>query len=216
MTVKSITPITDHADVAISRLPQQYKDASAKYPAFWQAEPASGWEGLLQSFISPAQGFETIANQMLNERSLTTSEGVNLDRIGQIVGQDRQGLDDASYLGTIGAQIAENNSDGTANELLAIAEALLADDFISVEIKEMFPAKAVIDIGVTDPLLVPNNNSAVVSAMEGAKLAGVDIDVEIYVADNFFAFDSDTSSGSAGFATTDNPEDGGNYTTIIN
>ncbi len=215
MTVKAITPITDHADVAISRLPQQYKDASAKYPAFWQAEPASGWEGLLQSLISPAQGFETIANEMLNERSLTTSVGVNLDRIGQIVGQDRQGLDDAAYLGTISAQIAENNSDGTANELLAITEALLADDFISVEIKELFPAKAVIDIAVTDPLVTPNNNSAVVSALAGAKLAGVDIDVEIYVADNYFAFDSDTAIGSNGFSTTLN-DTGGNYTNIIN
>lgn len=215
MTVKSILPILDHADVAVSRLPQQYKDPSKKYPAFWQPELASGWEGLIQSLVSPAQNFETIANEMLNERGLTTSEGVNLDRIGQIVGQDRQGLDDTAYLATIGAQIAENNSNGTADELLSISQVLLGDDFISAEIKEMFPAKATIDIGVTDPLPDPNNLGAVTSAVDGAKLAGVDINVEIYVADNFFAFDSDTSSGSAGFATTDNPEDGGNYTTII-
>lgn len=161
MTVKSITEITDHAGVALSRLPQQYKDAIKKYPAFWQPGLASGWEGLLQSFISPAQNFETIANEMLNERGLLTGEGVNLDRIGQIVGQSRDGLDDDAYRGTITAQIAENNSDGTAANLLAIADLLLGPELRDLSIREFYPAKARIEYFVENQYTIDGTNDFV-------------------------------------------------------
>jgi len=202
MTVKSITQITDHQELADSRLPAQYAEAPGKYPNFLGADDISGWTGTLYSFTQPAQDLENIMISMLNERGLTTSVGVNLDRIGQIVGQDRQGNNDEDYLSIIGAQIAENNSDGTADELLSISKVLLGDQFISIEIKEGFPATAIIDIEVTDPITTPNNNEAVAAAIQGAKAAGVGVYLEIFT-ENYFAFDSDSSAGSLGYGNLD-------------
>lgn len=214
MTVKSITQIADHQVVADSRLPAQYAGAPGIYPNFLGGDDISGWTGTLYSFVQTGQDIENIMISMLNERGLLTAEGVNLDRIGQIVGQDRQGNTDEVYLGVIGAQIAENNSDGTADNLISISQVLLGTQLQFVSLKEIYPAKVMIDIGVSNPIVVPNNNDAVAAAIVGAKAAGVGVDLSIVVTDNYFAFDSDTGTGSNGFSTTLN-DTGGNYTNII-
>jgi hypothetical protein len=215
MTVKDITIISDHADLAIGRLTQIYKDPVKKYSVLWSPDLKSGWEVMIHAFAIPSQSLEDIMGEMLADRGLDTAGGVNLDRIGQIVGSDRDGNTDEDYRIIIAAQIAGNNSDGTARDLLGITQVLMADEFINSSIKELFPAKVVIDIGVELPLVEPNNTARVLSGLLEAKLAGVDIDVELVVDDNYFAFDSDTSVGANGFSTTDNPSTGGNYTNII-
>jgi len=215
MTVKDITIIPDHADLAIGRLTQIYKDPVKKYSVSWSPDLKSGWEVMIHAFAIPSQSLEDVMGDMLADRGLDTAGGVNLDRIGQIVGADRDGNTDEDYEIIIAAQIAGNNSDGTARDLLGITQVLMASQYTGAYIKEVFPAKVVIGVEVAIPLPDPNNVARVASGLEEAKVAGVDLDIEMAVADNFFAFDSDTSTGSAGFATTDNPEDGGNYTTII-
>lgn len=207
-----ITQITDHQEIAFQRLPDRFRDLEQLYPAFWRAGLCTGWEGLLFSLVEPAQQLEDIMFDMLAAMDLSNAAGVQLDRIGQIVGQPRNGLVDADYLVQIQAQISENNSDGTANNLMTISTLVLGVDALSVLIKEVFPAKAVIGVG-TDT--TPDNIARLVEPLQGAKVAGVGLDIEIFVDDNYFAFDSDSGAGSAGFATTANPEDGGNYTTII-
>lgn len=151
MTVSSITKITDHQEAAIDRLPQQYKDATKKYTwSDWPAEPGplpncTGWEGMLLSLLKPAQELEDVMYEMLTERSLLTSEGDGLDRIGEIVGVGRGGLSDANYLSFILAQIAANNSDTTAANLYGILDIFLADTLITRNLREHFPAKVTLD-----------------------------------------------------------------------
>jgi len=214
MTVKEITIIADHAELAIERLTQIYKDPVKQYTVSWSADLKSGWEVMVHAFAIPSQSLENVMASMLADRGLDTAGGVNLDRIGQIVGADRQGNTDEDYKIIISGQIAGNNSDGTARDLLAITKILMADEFLTVAIKELFPAKVAVDIGIPLPLVVPNNTGRVLSGLLEAKVAGVDIDVEIVVDDNYFAFDSDTAIGSNGFSTTLN-DTGGNYTNII-
>ncbi len=145
MTVKSIVKITNHSELASDRLPQQYKDAPGVHTVSWEPEPVSGWKGTLDSFTRRAQDLEDIMALMLAQRSLTTAAGVNLDRIGQIVGMGREGRDDDSYRVALFGQIASNNSNATARDLLFIASTLMGDDLRELSIVEMFPAKVVLE-----------------------------------------------------------------------
>ena len=196
MAVSSVSPITDHADVAISRLPQKYKDPAKTWT--WDGDDASAWDVVLQSFVKPAQDMETVLNDMLTKRSLDTAEGINLDRIGQIVGQDRGGETDARYRELIVGQIAENNSDGTAKELLGITEIILGDLLTGpLGVQEFFPAKVRVEYGMDegetgiDPELVQDS-------MEKAKAAGVGALTLRYVTGDYFGFDSDPNAGGYG------------------
>lgn len=151
MTVKQIVEITDHSGDGHGRLHQQYKDPTPTLevasidPSAEEPPIVTGWRALLNAFIVPAQEFETIANKMLNERAIRTAEGVNLDRIGQIVGIDRGGASDESYSNLLVGQIAANNSNATARDLLGIATILLGEDLRNLSINEIFPAKTRID-----------------------------------------------------------------------
>ena len=196
MAVNSVSPITDHADVAISRLPQKYKDPAKTWT--WDGGDASAWEVVLQSFVKPAQDMETVLNNMLSLRGLYTATGVNLDRIGQIVGQDRGGETDDRYRELIVGQIAENNSDGTARDLLTIIEVILGDLLTgSLGVQEFFPAKVTVEYGLdegetgVDPELVHQS-------IEKAKVAGVGVSTLRYVTGDYFGFDSDASAGGYG------------------
>jgi len=146
MTVKQIVEITDHSSDGHDRLHQQYKDpgGTLSVPSIGP-DLVTGWRAILNAFILPSQEFETIANKMLNERGIGNAEGVNLDRIGQIVGIGRGGSSDEDYANLIVGQIAANNSDSTARDLLGIATIILGDNLRSLTLVESFPAKALID-----------------------------------------------------------------------
>lgn len=51
--------------------------------------------------------------------------GVQLDRIGRLVGQPRSGADDESYRFYLRARIAANRSNGTVNDLIRVFKAML-------------------------------------------------------------------------------------------
>jgi len=157
MTVKSITEITDHQTAADGRLPAQYEEAPGIHPNQWGPDLISGWTGTIFSFVDVAQDMENIMIKMLAERSLLTAEGVNLDRLGAIVGQSRDGLSDTDYLNQIIGRIAQNNSDGTGNNLLNITSILLGDNLQQIELFEIFPAKVMIDYFVGIPIIVDSS-----------------------------------------------------------
>lgn len=145
MTVKEILPITDHQDQAIARLRQLYKDAIPKLSVSWSGGLVSGWDATIHALTAPTQTLEDIMNEMLTERGIEVAVGLNLDRIGQIVGTDRQGDLDPEFKVRIVGQIAANNSDATARDLLAIATILLGSDLQELDFKEQFPAKGTLD-----------------------------------------------------------------------
>jgi hypothetical protein len=160
---------------------------------------------------------ETVLNNMLALRGIYTAEGVNLDRIGQIVGQDRGGETDARYRELIVGKIAENNSDGTAKELLTIVEIILGDLLTGpLGVQEFFPAKVRVEYGLdegetgVDPQLVQRS-------MEKAKVAGVGASTLRYVTGDYFGFDSDASAGGFGSLAlpSESTYDSGNTTDEI-
>lgn len=84
-------------------------------------------EQLLSVLIAPAQAIEDTAQQMLTERYVDTAVGAQLDIIGRIVGQDRDGLVDDDYRRFIRARIAANDSDGTIEDLILISFLIVYD-----------------------------------------------------------------------------------------
>lgn len=86
------------------------------------AAPANNIEKLIDIFAQEVQELEDAIIQILDETTLPTAIGVQLDGLGEIVGLERQGLDDATYRARLRSQILANRSNGTINELIAIAD----------------------------------------------------------------------------------------------
>lgn len=99
----ALVKITDHTQQALDRLANQF-----------QGKPLI--EGLITAFTNQFQDLEQVLCDMLDFRSVLTSVGVQLDKIGQVVGEKRAGRDDDNYRQGIIAQIGINTSDGTPND----------------------------------------------------------------------------------------------------
>jgi hypothetical protein len=89
---------------------------------------ANNIEKLLAVIISPAQDIEDALQQLKTERWVDTAVGDQLDIIGRIVGQPREGRVDDDYRRFIRARIATNNSDGTFEDLITVAFLVIYDE----------------------------------------------------------------------------------------
>ena len=84
-------------------------------------------EKLLSIIVSPSQGVEDALQQLKTQRFVDTAVGSQLDIIGRIVGQEREGLTDDDYRRYIRARIAVHNSNGWAEDLLTVAYLVVYD-----------------------------------------------------------------------------------------
>lgn len=94
---------------------------------------------LLGAFLKQVQDLEVAAFQVLLNTVLTTSVGEQLDVIGRIIGEARQGRNDADYKIALAARILLNIGSGTIEDVLGIVDAMTAGAFTSV-LTEGFPA----------------------------------------------------------------------------
>lgn len=118
----------DHEPRGIARLIDRYR-----YPRT---------SALLGSWLAEVQEAEDALWQLLVERSLHTAVGAQLDVLGAIVGQPRQGRDDATYRLWIAARNMVSRSSGTTSELLAIARQIMPPGTVA-RLEEYYPAAAV-------------------------------------------------------------------------
>lgn len=85
---------------------------------------------------------ELTLDQLKNERSIDTAIGVQLDKVGEIVGESRQGRDDETYRQYIRFRVFINISKGRPHDLIyATKFSTQADD---VQYMEIYPAFAVL------------------------------------------------------------------------
>ena len=103
---------------------------------------------------------------------MPVAEGQQLDNLGEIVGETRQGRSDEDYLIAIRAKIKLNISSGTIEDVLAVA-ALVEDGFTYVT-EELFPAAFEITIqeDVTDSADV-DRVAVFIASARGAGIDGV-------------------------------------------
>lgn len=121
----SISKNDSHVEQALRRRIEQFKEKAR-------------FGDLLTSYIQSVQFVEDALFQVLDDTTLLTSEGLQLDNIGQIVGEPRFGRNDLQYATAIRARILLNVSEGTTTDIILLILAL--QDGLSVNVIELFPA----------------------------------------------------------------------------
>lgn len=116
---------TNHVSEAIDNLISQFKDK----PNF---------QAFVTSLVNQVQELEVALNDLITERTLETAVGEQLDGIGEILGEDRQGRNDDDYRTALRARILLNVGSGTPEEIVELVSYLTDDK--SNELTEYFPA----------------------------------------------------------------------------
>lgn len=108
----SITQITTHVQDAKNRLFEQFKGVASI-------------EGVIDAFISEVQVLEDTFNDLCNDRAIESAIGLQLDLLGDIVGQARNGDDDETYRLRIKIRIIQNLSEGEPERVIQVYKFLL-------------------------------------------------------------------------------------------
>ena len=113
-------------DLALARLLGQFSDSTAL-------------RQLICSLVSPLDELEDALLDVHYNRWLAdTTTGVQLDVIGRIVREPRNGLDDATYLRALRTRVLINRSSGKLEELIEIA-LTFEPDIEPIEFREHAP-----------------------------------------------------------------------------
>jgi hypothetical protein len=158
-----LTQITDRVERALARLPQQHKDKA-------------NIRALVTVFVTQVQELSDAAWQLYTLRRIDTAEGVQLDQLGDIVGQPRAGLSDDDYRRYIRARVATNRSLASVEELIKITRLIVDDDALLVQAERHNIATIIIrllDVATSDDLA-----DIVFSFLFKAKAAGVRLILE--------------------------------------
>lgn len=194
--MSEIVQITDHSDQAVDRLASQFK-GKAKI------------EGLITAFTDQLQELENVGIDLLQDRYLDTAVGDQLDIIGAIVGQTRDGRSDDSYRNRIIAKIGQNTSKGLPENLISVFN-LLTDSTRSVYLP-YYPActyiLANLDISALD-------TDDILTFCQFVLPAGVRLGlIGYYVEDEYFGFYADARA--TGFGEISDPTTGGKFAEIV-
>jgi hypothetical protein len=181
-----LSRITDHVQQGLALLLGQYRD-----------KPRLA--ALLSSYLRRVQELEDAAWDTIVKRFVDDAEGAQLDGIGRIVGEVRQGRDDTTYRLFILARIRVNLSFGHGDDVIDVMNLVEAADFV---LREFYPATMHVDFDtatVGDPVVL-------VELARMAKGAGVRLQL-LYgdhdVGDTGFSFvdgsatETTTTEGSA-------------------
>lgn len=134
-----VDQITDHSDRAKTLLLSQYREK----PNF---------NNVVEIFAAKIQDLETVYFDLLLNRALDTSVGVQLDGLGDILGEERIGRSDTAYRTALGIRIKINISSGEPETLMEIFASLT--DATQVSYSEFYPAGAQL---TSDGTTVPPN-----------------------------------------------------------
>jgi hypothetical protein len=152
--VQAVTPITTHAADALARLLQQFKGKE-----FIAA--------LLNAINAQVQQFENDVDDLSDVLDIDLMGGVNLNNIGDVVAQLREGRIDADYRQAIRDKISRNAASGTPDQLIDIFDVLTGSTLSSIQLIEVFPAGYVI---YGDAASYPSDILASMDAATGAAI----------------------------------------------
>jgi len=172
--------------------PNHATEALAKLALQYQGRPLLA--GLIGAFTTQLQAIEdALAAPMTGvfpQRQLANAVGHQLDVLGSIVGQPRNGQVDATYLQYIKARVALNVSSGTVEDIYNVFLKIIAAGQ-TLSIQEWFPAAFSLRVfGV--PLTNPSDFLALLKA---AKAAGVRAFVEYSGGSPQFQYDGPAGTG---------------------
>lgn len=164
---------TDHVIEAQDNLVQQFKGK----PVF---------NALLNVYVVQIQELENVLYTMISCQCLDDAIGVQLDGLGSIVNEDRQGRDDDDYRIAIRARIQLNLSEGTPEDCIDLVKAI--SNGSDVELREYYPAAFTVEI--LDPIDVDVLDPVKASGfLQKCKPAGVKAQLK-YHSEGAFKFDT--------------------------
>ncbi len=100
----------------------------------------------LTALLVPAQDLENALQQLFTERGIDVAVGTQLDIIGKLVGQSRNGLDDDTYRRYVRARISTHRSAGTMSDVLKVSDLVIYDDDASYLIRAVSNASFIIEV----------------------------------------------------------------------
>ena len=128
-------------------------------------------EKFVAVMASPFQSLEGMLQQLLTERSIDTAVGAQLDVIGRIVGQRRNGLDDDTYRRHCRAKISVNRATGTFEDIYKIIDLIIYDD--DAEYVAQNEGTATVRVRVDDLVITPELAKVTYGFLRKAVSAGV-------------------------------------------
>jgi hypothetical protein len=173
------------------------------------AEAKKNTNTLIKSIISTqSQELEDAAFKLFDRFDIDKVSNVNLDRIGDLIAQSRNGQNDITYRLFLKAKAIINSSEGTIEDIISAWKLLSGAN--KVEILQIFPAAISINADVAiDPLLIDD----AFALIKNAVVAGVRVDnIILFDPDNAFGFEGTLDSG--GFSDFNNPTLGGIFSTV--
>lgn len=146
---------------AVSKILQQYRDATTP-----------GVREEVQTNAAEVQQVEDALWTIIDNTALDspTTLGVNLDRIGKLIGQPRGGLSDDDYLLWLKARILVNRSSGSIDDILTIF--MLINPAAVPLFVEQYPAAFALKVnGIS--VLAPSIQAAILKVARKAGVRGV-------------------------------------------
>lgn len=171
----TLSKVADHNAEMLDRRLEQFRDKQR-------------FSDLLSVFAAQIQGLENALFQILDETDIDSAVGAQLDGIGEIVGEERAGREDDAYRIAVRTRIALNTSQGTVEDLLALALAISGGT--QARLAEYFPASFVINI--IDSLPAGTDPNRIQAVVQSGKPAGVGASTVINTAP---PFQYDTGTG---------------------
>lgn len=197
--------IDNHAEIAKGRLTQRWKEKEYI-------------DKMVEEEANRLQLLEDVLYEMLTKRSISTGAGVALDGIGELFGEQgkRNGKGDPeykSYLLVLPAKLREAGQ----HEVLITAYKNLAN---AEKIRTVYHYPRAIELFATvSDIGAVQNLDSINKEMQSIVAYGVRLNLSIEEPDGMFEFattDDGGVSDGAGFATTDDGSDGGQFAKSIN
>ena len=171
---------TSHVEEGVANLTSQFKD-KPKIVA------------LVSIYLRQIQDVENAASDLLTETNLDNATGIHLDNIGVIVGESRTGRSDLQYRTAIRARILLNTSNGTMEDVIALAISV-AGAPVTITVTEFFPAGFVAHINEPiDPAVTDIDKIA--SFIASGRPSGVQGFLTFSIATPTFAYDGAAGTG---------------------
>lgn len=101
---------------------------------------------LLAALIGPYQDLENSGQQLRTQCSISSAIGVQLDVLGRLVDQKRNGDDDETYRRRIRARIAVHRSNGLTEDLIKVADLVVYADGAQYQVDTQGVATVVVRV----------------------------------------------------------------------
>ena len=137
--------------------------------ALWthQLRGKTNIDAITSLFATESQSLETVIQDILTARTIDGAVGVQLDDLGSLVGQYREGRTDDRYRIWIKARIIANRSSGSPPDMYAIASTILGSA-MPLELIQI-PTGHAMEAGTFSPVPIDD----LWRIMQGASSAGV-------------------------------------------